>query len=279
MSNQNGGIIWSTISWWLTILQNLNEIRWAVSEELRSQNQLWRMYKKNQQSPITRVKFVEWKWWYNMINNIWWLTILKNLNEIRWAVSEELRPQNQLWCKDIQIRQIFLLLLLWSAFWFNINKEAKCVDWDWELLFKKDFIKQDVFVKHWCHWRQYQCHWSKGQFFGTDKMSCHKDYTCDSSKVMNKIIKFSKCRSNVKVNVMRSKFLYQRKGIVKRNTQSCEIWKLTVQKLWARLKFSKCRSKVKRSNILVLTKRSCHKKYTCEIWKPQLLRFKSYDQD
>ena len=48
--------------------QNLNEIRWAVSEELRAQNQLWQMYKKNQQSPITLVKFVKSKWRYNMIN-------------------------------------------------------------------------------------------------------------------------------------------------------------------------------------------------------------------
>ena len=57
---------------------------------------------------------------------------------------------------------------------------------------------------------------------------------------------------------------------------------LTVQKLWSRLKFSKLKvkghgqgHKVKH---LVLMERSCHKEYTCEIWKPYLLRFKSYDQ-
>jgi hypothetical protein len=56
--------------------------------------QLWVMYKKNQQSPITRVKFVESKWQYNMIKYIWYQTIPQNLNEIRWAVSEELHPQS-----------------------------------------------------------------------------------------------------------------------------------------------------------------------------------------
>ena len=45
MMYQNGSIIWSSTLWWLTILQNLNEICWAVSEELRPQNQLWCMYK------------------------------------------------------------------------------------------------------------------------------------------------------------------------------------------------------------------------------------------
>ena len=49
---------------------------------------------KNQQSPITRVKFVESKWRYNMMNYIWWLTIPQNLNGIRWADLEELNPQS-----------------------------------------------------------------------------------------------------------------------------------------------------------------------------------------
>ena len=49
---------------------------------------------KNQESPLPPVKFVKSKWQYNMINYIWWLTIPQILNEIRWAVSEELRPQS-----------------------------------------------------------------------------------------------------------------------------------------------------------------------------------------
>ena len=44
---------------------------------------------------------------------------------------------------------------------------------------------------------------------------------------------------------------------------------LIVQKLLARLKFFKCRSKVtvkvSRSNILVPMERSCHKEHTCGI--------------
>ena len=46
---------------------------------------------------------------------------------------------------------------------------------------------------------------------------------------------------------------------------------LLVKKLWPRLKFCKSRSNVKvkvtRSKILVPMERSCHKEYTCEIWK------------
>ena len=57
---------------------------------------------------------------------------------------------------------------------------------------------------------------------------------------------------------------------------------LLVQKLWSRLSFFKSRSKVKvkvmKSKILVLTERSCHKEYTCVIFKSYLLLSKSYDQ-
>ena len=59
---------------------------------------------------------------------------------------------------------------------------------------------------------------------------------------------------------------------------------LLVHKLWPRLNlnFLKSRSnfkvKVTMSKIMVWCKRSYHKKYTCEIWKPCLSRFISYDQ-
>ena len=33
-----------------------------------------------------------------------------------------------------------------------------------------------------------------------------------------------------------------------------------------------------RSKILILSERSCHQEYTCKIWNPCLLRFKSYDK-
>jgi hypothetical protein len=54
----------------------------------------------------------------------------------------------------------------------------------------------------------------------------------------------------------------------------------TNQKLWPRLKFLKSRSysKVKGQKIKVLSKRSCQKGYTCEIWKPYHLPVKIYDQ-
>ena len=47
-------------------------------------------------------------------------------------------------------------------------------------------------------------------------------------------------------------------------------------KLWSKTWDSKF--KVTRSKIMVWCERSCHKEYTCEIWKPCLLRFISYDQ-
>ena len=81
--------------WWLTIY---NIWMKCVERSWRScVHKLFlqcSMYEKNQQSPITGVKFVESKWQYNMIKYIWWLTILQNLNEIRWAVSDELRARS-----------------------------------------------------------------------------------------------------------------------------------------------------------------------------------------
>ena len=57
---------------------------------------------------------------------------------------------------------------------------------------------------------------------------------------------------------------------------------LLVWKLWPRLKFFKSRSnfkvKVTRSNFMVPCERSCHKEYTCAIWKPYHFWFESYGQ-
>ena len=54
-----------------------------------------------------------------------------------------------------------------------------------------------------------------------------------------------------------------------------EALSLPVRKLWPRLKFFKSRSnfkvKVTRSKIMVPCEKSCHKEYTCAIWKPHLL--------
>ena len=50
-----------------------------------------------------------------------------------------------------------------------------------------------------------------------------------------------------------------------------KVLSLTVHKLWPRLKFLKSRSnfkvKVTRSKIMAWCERSCHKEYTCEVWK------------
>ena len=56
---------------------------------------------------------------------------------------------------------------------------------------------------------------------------------------------------------------------------------LLVRKLWPRLKFfSKVgQSSRSRSELMVPSERSCHKQYTCAIWKPHLLLLESYGQD
>ena len=58
-------------------------------------------------------------------------------------------------------------------------------------------------------------------------------------------------------------------GIHMRNMKALS---LVVRKLWSRLKFFKSRSNFKvkatRSKITVPCERSCHKEYTCAIWKP-----------
>ena len=57
---------------------------------------------------------------------------------------------------------------------------------------------------------------------------------------------------------------------------------LRIKKLWPMLKFFKSRSKVTVkvtcSKFMIPSERSCHKEHSCQIWKPYLLRWKSYTQ-
>ena len=92
-------------------------------------------------------------------------------------------------------------------------------------------------------------------------------------------LKSLKRMSNFKVKVTRSKIMVHCM-MWKVLSQGIHMWNmkalcLTVHKLWPWLKFLKSRSnfkvKVTRSNIMVWCERSCHKKYTCEIWKSYLV--------
>ena len=70
------------------------------------------------------------------------------------------------------------------------------------------------------------------------------------------------------------KYISINRKVLSQGIDVCNIKALSllVQKLWSRLSFFKSRSKVKvkvmRQKNLVPTGRYCHKKYTCEIWKP-----------
>ena len=83
-------------------------------------------------------------------------------------------------------------------------------------------------------------------------------------------------RSNIMVPCGR---FYKSQGIHICNIKAIS---LLVRKLWQRLKFFKSRSnfkvKVTRSKFMVPSERSCHKQYTCAIWKLYLLRQESSGQ-
>ena len=82
-----------------------------------------------------------------------------------------------------------------------------------------------------------------------------------------KVGQTSRSRSQVKNYGTMWKFLSQ--GIHMCNMKAIS---LLVRKLWPRFKFFKSTSnfkvKVTRSKIMVPCERSCHKEYTCAIWKP-----------
>jgi hypothetical protein len=54
----------------------------------------YNMYKKNSQSPITPINFVESKKHHNRLIHMSWLIILSNMNKFCHTVSEELHSQN-----------------------------------------------------------------------------------------------------------------------------------------------------------------------------------------
>ena len=83
---------------------------------------------------------------------------------------------------------------------------------------------------------------------------------------------FSKVDQTSRSRSWGQKLWYHVKGLVTKNTHVQYESPLLVRKLWPRLKFFKSRSnfnvKVTRSKIMVPCESSCHKKYTCAIWKP-----------
>ena len=90
-------------------------------------------------------------------------------------------------------------------------------------------------------------------------------------------LKFSKCRSKVKVMCAQNLWYLQKGHVIRIDAMpNMKALCLMVRKLCAELKINKCRSKVKVnitcSKFMVPSKRSCHKQHTCQYSLCQLHR-------